>query len=68
MQPSSSHRGDMDKILGFDLANWLASTVTYRDFVAVKMDVEGTEFHLIPRLIKTRVICLIDELFFLVCH
>ncbi|TKY47215.1 hypothetical protein E2542_SST29274 [Spatholobus suberectus] len=31
------------------------------------MDVEGTEFHLIPRLIQTGAICLIDELF-LECH
>ncbi|KAJ1381265.1 S-adenosyl-L-methionine-dependent methyltransferase [Sesbania bispinosa] len=67
VQTSSSHMGDMDKIQGFDFANWLKSVVTSRDFVVVKMDVEGTEFHLIPRLIQTGAICLIDELF-LECH
>ncbi|KOM52663.1 hypothetical protein LR48_Vigan09g132200 [Vigna angularis] len=67
VQTSSSHMGDMDKIQGFDFAEWLNSAVTKRDFVVVKMDVEGTEFHLIPRLIQTGAICLIDELF-LECH
>ncbi|XP_047147818.1 uncharacterized protein LOC124820210 [Vigna umbellata] len=67
VQTSSSHMGDMDKIQGFDFAEWLNSAVTKRDFVVVKMDVEGTEFHLIPRLIQTGAICLIDE-FFLECH
>ena len=67
VQTSSSHMGDMDKIIGFDFANWLKSVVSYRDFVVVKMDVEGTEFHLIPRLIETGAVCLIDELF-LECH
>ncbi|XP_027337867.1 uncharacterized protein LOC113851551 [Abrus precatorius] len=67
VQTSSSHMGDMDKIQGFDFADWLKSAVTSRDFVVVKMDVEGTEFHLIPKLIQTGAICLIDELF-LECH
>lgn len=67
VQTSSSHMGDKDKIQGFDFADWLKSVVTSKDFVVVKMDVEGTEFHLIPRLIQTGAICLIDELF-LECH
>ena len=67
VQTSASHMGDTDKILGFDFAEWLKSAVTSKDFVVVKMDVEGTEFHLIPRLIQTGAICLIDELF-LECH
>ncbi|KAJ7959904.1 Methyltransferase [Quillaja saponaria] len=69
VKTSSSYMGhsDTNKIEGFDLADWLKSTVTYRDFVVMKMDVEGTEFHLIPRLIQTGAICLIDEFFF-ECH
>ncbi|KAG6430728.1 hypothetical protein SASPL_108800 [Salvia splendens] len=42
-------------------------SVTESDYVVIKMDVEGTEFELIPRLFKTGAICLIDELF-LECH
>lgn len=57
----------VDKIVGFDFAEWLKSTVTEKDFVVMKMDIEGTEFDLIPRLMETGAICLIDEIF-LECH
>ncbi|GAB4833258.1 hypothetical protein Ancab_031505 [Ancistrocladus abbreviatus] len=57
----------VDKIKGFDFAKWLKNTVSERDFVVMKMDVEGTEFDLIARLLETRAICLIDEIF-LECH
>ncbi|VVB12817.1 unnamed protein product [Arabis nemorensis] len=59
--------GEVNLIQGFDFADWLKKNVRERDFVVMKMDVEGTEFDLIPRLIKTGAICLIDELF-LECH
>lgn len=59
--------GNVNEIQGFDFANWLKSTVSERDFVVMKMDVEGTEFDLIPRLFETGAICLIDEIF-LECH
>ncbi|CAH8334471.1 unnamed protein product [Eruca vesicaria subsp. sativa] len=64
---SSSLAGEVNLIQGFDFADWLNKSVRERDFVVMKMDVEGTEFDLIPRLIKTGAICLIDELF-LECH
>lgn len=57
----------IDRIRGFDFGEWLKSTVSEKDFVVMKMDVEGTEFDLIPRLFETGTICLIDELF-LECH
>ncbi|GLT92781.1 hypothetical protein SLE2022_106010 [Rubroshorea leprosula] len=59
--------GEVDEIQGFDFAEWLKKTVTEKDFVVMKMDVEGTEFDLIPRLFETGAICLIDEIF-LECH
>ncbi|KAK1351555.1 putative methyltransferases-like [Heracleum sosnowskyi] len=67
VQSSGNDVSDVDKIQGFDFANWLKSTVTEKDFVVMKMDVEGTEFDLIPRLFETGAICLIDEIF-LECH
>ncbi|GFY82482.1 hypothetical protein Acr_02g0007220 [Actinidia rufa] len=67
VQSSASVVGDVDKIQGFDFANWLKSTVSEKDFVVMKMDVEGTEFDLIPKLFETGAICLIDEIF-LECH
>lgn len=66
-EPSASIGVDVDRIQGFDFANWLKSTVSKKDFVVMKMDVEGTEFDLIPKLFETGAICLIDELF-LECH
>ena len=62
-----SGRREVNEIQGFDFAEWLKSTVTEKDFVVMKMDVEGTEFDLIPRLFETGAICLIDEIF-LECH
>lgn len=72
IQPAKSYSdggfdGEVDQIQGFDFAEWLKNTVTERDFVVMKMDVEGTEFDLIPRLVETGAICLIDEIF-LECH
>ncbi|KAH7866021.1 hypothetical protein Vadar_014364 [Vaccinium darrowii] len=67
VQSSGKVGSDVNKIRGFDFANWLKSTVSEEDFVVMKMDVEGTEFDLIPRLFKTGAICLIDEIF-LECH
>ena len=67
VQTLTSFMDDVDRIQGFDFAKWLKRTVRERDFVVMKMDVEGTEFHLIPRLIETGAICLIDEIF-LECH
>jgi FkbM family methyltransferase len=59
--------GAEEKIQGFDFAEWMKSAVMEKDYVVMKMDVEGTEFDLIPRLFETGAICLIDELF-LECH
>ncbi|XP_054782207.1 uncharacterized protein LOC129289466 [Prosopis cineraria] len=59
--------GEVEKIQGFDFAEWLKNTVSNNDFVVMKMDVEGVEFDLIPRLFETGAICLVDEIF-LECH
>lgn len=71
IRPLRSSAGDFDgeveKIQGFDFADWLKNTVSKNDFVVMKMDVEGTEFDLIPRLFETGAICLVDEIF-LECH
>ncbi|KAL1314769.1 hypothetical protein HN51_041590 [Arachis hypogaea] len=69
LQGSSSEDfdGEVEKIKGFDFAAWLKNTVSKNDFVVMKMDVEGTEFDLIPRLFETGAICLVDEIF-LECH
>ncbi|CAA0836244.1 methyltransferases [Striga hermonthica] len=63
----SKSSDNIDEIQGFDFAGWLKNTFSERDYVVMKMDVEGTEFDLIPRLFETGAICLIDEVF-LECH
>jgi FkbM family methyltransferase len=55
------------RVPAFDLAEWMRRTFSEQDYVVMKMDVEGTEFELIPRMIDTGAICLVDELF-LECH
>jgi hypothetical protein len=59
--------GEVNEIEEFDFAEWLKNTVSEKDFVVMKMDVEGTKFDLILRLFDTGLICLIDEIF-LECH
>lgn len=68
-QSSLNFLWDSDKIVGFDFGRWLMSLVDQerRDYLVVKMDVEGNEFHLVQKLIESGAICLIDELF-LECH
>ncbi|KAK7349738.1 hypothetical protein VNO77_07361 [Canavalia gladiata] len=67
LQSKGVSDGEVEKIPGFDFANWLKNAVSKNDFVVMKMDVEGTEFDLIPRLFETGAICLVDEIF-LECH
>ncbi|XP_078159740.1 methyltransferase [Carex rostrata] len=64
---SGSTHSEVRTIKGFDFANWVKQSFSEKDYVVMKMDVEGTEFDLIPRLFQTGAICLIDELF-LECH
>ncbi|KAK4748169.1 hypothetical protein SAY87_014755 [Trapa incisa] len=66
-QSSKTFDGEVASIQGFDFADWLKKSVSEMDYVVMKMDVEGTEFDLIPKLIENGSICLIDELF-LECH
>jgi FkbM family methyltransferase len=50
-----------------DLSWWLATHFAVDDYVVIKMDVEGTEFNLIPELARQGTLHLIDVLA-LECH
>lgn len=50
-----------------DFSEWLLQTVSLEDFVVIKLDIEGAEHEVIPHLIETGAIYLIDELF-VECH
>ncbi|CAN6220028.1 unnamed protein product [Urochloa humidicola] len=69
IRPAAGNKmsGQVRSVAAFDFAEWLKHTVTEQDYVVMKMDVEGTEFDLIPRMFDTGSICLVDELF-LECH
>lgn len=59
--------GDFTVVQGLDIAEWLRNVAGEDDLLIVKMDVEGAEYDLLPKLVDTGVICLVDELF-LECH
>ena len=67
---ASQHRlltGGSWTVPALDIAQYLQDHFTVDDFVVVKMDIEGAEFKIIPHLVKTGAIALIDEIF-LECH
>ncbi|KAF5809660.1 putative methyltransferase FkbM, methyltransferase type 11 [Helianthus annuus] len=66
-QTSTYFMGDLNKVQGFDFADWVKKSFRETDFVVVKMDVDGTEFDLMAKMVETGAICLIDEMF-LECH
>lgn len=46
-----------------DFADWLKNNINQDDFVVLKMDIDNGEYWLLPHLIRTGVICSIDEIF-----
>ncbi|CAI9094201.1 OLC1v1029895C1 [Oldenlandia corymbosa var. corymbosa] len=54
-------------VQAFDFADWLIRSFTRQDYVVLKMDVEGSEMEMVPKLVETGAIGLIDEVF-IECH
>eukprot|EP01062_Namystynia_karyoxenos_P000619 TRINITY_DN10228_c1_g1_i1.p1 TRINITY_DN10228_c1_g1~~TRINITY_DN10228_c1_g1_i1.p1 ORF type:complete len:459 (+),score=108.22 TRINITY_DN10228_c1_g1_i1:92-1378(+) len=50
-----------------DFAQWLQEHVRPADFCVLKMDIEGGEHSLIPRMLEQKAFALVDEFFF-ECH
>ena len=59
---SSTHR-----VNAVNFSRWLREHVEPDDFVLAKMDIEGSEFQVLPSLIESRAACLLDEIF-VECH
>ena len=55
-------RNDTEQVRIIDFSRWLRATVVANDFVVVKMDIEGSEYEVLPSLLRTGTIRLIDEL------
>jgi FkbM family methyltransferase len=65
--PASPTAGAATAIHEIDFLRWLRAEVTAQDFVVVKMDIEKSEFDVVPALIAAGIAPLIDELF-MECH
>jgi len=46
-----------------DMADFLMRTYTVDDFVVLKMDIEGAEYEVVPKILQTGAVELIDEMF-----
>ena len=58
----------MQQVRAIDFARWLSAHVQRRDFVVLKIDIEGAEYAVLPSLLANHgTVCLIDEIF-LECH
>lgn len=51
------------KVETFDLSTWIKSNFSKSDYVVLKMDIEGSEFDVIPHLIDTNAFEYVDEFY-----
>ena len=58
---SSNSNGTV--LTSINLSRWLLMNTLPRDFVVVKMDVEGAEYELIPHMVEMGVWTVVDHLF-----
>ena len=55
-------RAGTEQVPLLNFSRWLQQHVAAEDFVVVKMDIEGSEYEVLPSLLRSRAIKLIDEL------
>ena len=55
-------RAGTEQVPLLNFSRWLQRHVAAEDFVVVKMDIEGSEYEVLPSLLRSRAIKLIDEL------
>ncbi|KAL1524494.1 hypothetical protein AB1Y20_019388 [Prymnesium parvum] len=63
----SQQRRSSDQTYDADIVSWLQESFSERDFVVLKMDIEGGERHIIPKLLATNASRLVDVLLW-ECH
>lgn len=63
----NSKNQEMVEVQSLDFAEWLRRNVRETDFVALKMDIEGSEHTVLKHMHETGTLQLVDELF-LECH
>merc|ERR1712232_1433254 len=50
------------KLRGIDFSKWLLEHVNPDDYAMCKLDIEGAEFKLVPRMLATGALCLCDRM------
>ena len=55
-------KGKLISVRGIDFAAYLRRTLRPAERVYVKMDIEGAEYEVLPRLLMTGALCLVDDL------
>jgi hypothetical protein len=58
---ASQHNGT--ELSAINISRWLLMNTSPRDFVVVKMDIEGSEFEVIPHMADMKVWSVVDHLF-----
>jgi FkbM family methyltransferase len=51
------------KVKCIDLGKWIMSKFTPQDYIVLKLDIEGAEYNVLPKMIEDKSIAYIDELF-----
>ena len=67
MLPGGKRRKQNRKVTKVDIVRWLKDSFTEDDFVALKMDVEGAEHAIVPKMIMHNASALVDVLLW-ECH
>ena len=55
-------RHETEPVAIVNFSRWLCEHVTPDDFVVVKMDIEGSEYSVLPSMLRSRAVLLVDEL------
>lgn len=66
-QSTSKSRIERYRVAQVDLSAWLRASFTERDFVVLKLDVEGGEHKIIPKMVEQGTVKLVD-VFLWECH
>ena len=66
-QATSKSRIERYRVPQVDLSAWMARSFNEADFVVLKLDVEGGEHHIIPKMIRDGTLRLVDA-FLWECH
>lgn len=65
-RPNVRKRGSLNEQLtveSIDISEWIRNNCNKNDFIILKLDIEGAEYNVLEKLIETRIISYINEIF-----